>query len=134
MISTLTSAPGPSKFPVVLVLRWLLSAALVALGLWRTSLLAMNWAFFAERVVIDPAYNPVPWLVVELCVVAVGLLLAIRSKWVFAPLLVHIGLFSRQLYVGRGNSGIPAGAYEVWAAEILVFGFCTWLWLRQRLK
>jgi hypothetical protein len=30
--------------------------------------------------------------------------------------------------------GVPGLAYEIWAMELLVFGFCAWLWLRRGLK
>jgi hypothetical protein len=133
------AAPGAviaasAKLPVVLIMRWLLSAALVGLGLLRLLNLAANWRFYTDGMIIDPAYNPWPWLVVELCVVATGALLAWRSRWVFVPLFLHIGLFARQIFITWGGVGVPGLAYEIWAMELLVFGFCAWLWLRRGLK
>lgn len=123
-----------ATLPVVLILRWLLSAALLGLGLLRLLSLAKNWHFYTDSMIIDPAYNPWPWLAVELCVVAVGALLAWRSRWVFVPLFLHIALFARQIYFTRGGAGVPGLAYGIWALELLVFGFCAWLWLRRGLR
>ncbi|MFG6488733.1 hypothetical protein ACG04R_18755 [Roseateles sp. BYS78W] len=127
-------AAVPARLPVTLLLRWLLAAVLVALGLWRSLGLISNWRYFTDSMVIDPAYNPWPWLALELFVVLTGALLAWRSRWVFVPWLLHVGLFARQIVVMSGGAGVPGTAYEVWAAELLVFGFCAWLWLRRGLR
>ena len=129
-----TSKNVTIKFPFLLVSRWILSGVLVGIGAWRVFTLIMNWSYWNERIVIDAAYSPIPWLAVECCVVVVGLLLAIRSKWVFVPLLAHIALFARQLYVGLGDSPPPSMAYAIWAAELTVFAYCAWLWLERKLK
>jgi len=127
-------APKSTGFPAVLILRWLLSAMLVALGLWRTLVLVSNWRFFTDSMIIDPLYNPWPFLAQELCVAATGALLGRRSQWLFLPLLLHVALFARQTFADRSGVAITGLTYEVWTAELLVFGFCAWLWLRRALK
>ncbi len=133
-ITTQMATGASARLPVMLLMRWLLSAALLLLGLWRVAILAMNWRFFTDSMIIDPAYSPYPWLALELLVVSTGALLAWRSRWVFVPLLLHIGLFARQIVAGRGAARVPGDAYVIWALELLVFGFCAWLWLRRSLK
>lgn len=133
-IETSAVKTGQTGFPVMLVTRWAMVAVLIAIGVQRLWLLLGNWSYWTERVVIDPAYSPYPWLVVELSVLAVAALLWLRSKWVFLPIALHIGLFARQLYVGLAGQPIPWGAFEVWAGEMLVLGFCIWLLILRRLR
>jgi len=132
------AAPAASsqsaKFPFTYVLRWLLAVTLVAVGLWRLSILIGSWAYWSDRTIIASAYNPYPWLVVELCVLLAGVLLAIRSRWVFIPVIVHIILFARQLMVGLGAAKIPIEAFEVWVSQIVVLSFCIFLLHNGRLR
>ncbi len=128
------AAATPAAFPAAFILRWLLAVALVVHGLLRTLGLVLNWRYFADSMIIDPSYNPWPWLALELSVVATGVLLARRSVWLFAPLLLHVGLFLRQVYPELSRSSIGGYIYLNWAGELLVFGFCAWLLLRRGLK
>lgn len=128
------SSAASVRLPVVLLMRWLLAAMLIVLGLWRTLVLVSNWRFFTDSMIIDPLYNPWPFLVQELCVAATGGLLGRRSRWVFVPLLLHVALFARQTFADRSGAAITGLTYEVWAAQLLVFGFCAWLGLRRGLK
>lgn len=128
------AGPGPqARLPVALVARWLLAALLLVLGLRRLAALAANWRVYIDRMIIDPTYSPYPWLAVELCLLATGVLLAWRSRWVFVPLLLHAVLFARQV-PASGPGRLPAEVHGIWAAELLVFGCCAWLWLRRGLK
>lgn len=69
-----------AKFPFGLILRWLLSRALIIIGVLHLIRLGNSWSYWSEMVIIDSAYSPYPWLIVELCVLVTGLLLLIRSK------------------------------------------------------
>jgi hypothetical protein len=126
------------RLPVALLFRWLLSAALILLGTWHLFLLLRSWSYWSERVVIDAAYSPYPWLLVEFCVLFAGVLLAIRSRWVFIPVLLHIALFARQMHVGGGFSfsgaSIPFEIFQVWFIEAVVLGECIRLWSKRGLR
>ena len=121
-------------FPFSLVFRWLVSAVLVLLGLWRTFMLVRLWSYWTDRTIIDATYSPYPWLVVELSVLAAGVLLAVRSKWVFIPVILHIVIFARQLIVGLGSASLFVDIYAIWCAELITLAFCAWLWVKGRLR
>lgn len=128
-------APAMSTAPpFALLLRWLLAVGLVVLGLWRSLGLVSNWRFLTDSMIIDPLYNPWPLLATELCVLAAGVLLGRRSQWVFLPLLLHVALFARLTLADQSGLAVSWVSYQVWAAELLVFGFSAWLWLRRGLK
>jgi len=121
-------------FPMLLIIRWAMVAALVIIGFQHLFILVSSWSYWTERMVIDPTYSPYPWLFIELSVLAVAALLWLRSKWVFVPIALHIGLFARQLYAGLAGRSIPWQALEVWAAEEIVLGFCLWLLISRKLR
>jgi hypothetical protein len=126
------------RLPVALLFRWSLSGALILVGVWHLFLLLRSWSYWSERIVIDAAYSPYPWLIVELCVLLAGILLAIRSRWVFVPVLIHIALFARQMHVGGGFSfsgaSIPFEIFQVWFIEAVVLGECIRLWSKRGLR
>jgi hypothetical protein len=121
-------------FPFAMILRWVISGGLVVIGLWRLFLLINSWSYWSDRAIIDMAYSPYPWLLVEMCVAAAGVLLYIRSKWVFAAVLGHVLLFNGQLCMGLNGAPLPLIAYEIWACEALVLWFCASLLLAHRLR
>ena len=128
------SVPARLPFALLLIpLRWLLSLALLGWGVWRLLYLKQIWQAAVNDAIINPAYSPWPWLGVELSVVAVAVLLALRSRWVFVPLLLHVVQITRQLYPYPGES-FSGLAYLFWSADLLVFGFCALLWLRRGLR
>ncbi len=121
---------APARLPVLMLLRWLVSALLLGFGAWRAWALVANWRFYTDSMIILPVYNPWPRLALELCMLATGALLALRSHWVFVPLLLHVALFTWR-FVGLP---IPVEAVGIWALELQVFCFCAWLWLRRSLR
>jgi hypothetical protein len=121
--------------PLGLLFRWFLSAILVLVGAWRLFSLFSSWSYWAERTIIDAAYSPWGWLRVELCIPISGVLLALRSRWVFVPVIIHIVLFLKQMYVGRLHwSAVPYEVIEIWFFEALVLSQCIWLWLKRGLR
>jgi len=124
------TAATAARLPVVLLLRWLVSALLLGFGAWRVWALVANWRFYADSAIIQPAYNPWPRLALELCMVAAGALLALRSRWVFVPLALHVVLFTWHFAGLR----LHVEAVPIWALELQVFCFCAWLWLRRALR
>jgi hypothetical protein len=124
-----------AKFPFGLILRWLLSGALIIIGVLHLIRLGSSWSYWSEMVIIDSAYSPYPWLIVELCVLVTGLLLLIRSKWVFISITLHIAIFARQLLVSlKSPSEISPEMMEIWFAELVTLAFCYWLLTKGRLK
>ena len=83
--------------------------------------------------------QPVPWLAIELCIPVAAVLLALRSKWVFVPVVLHCILVARQLYLAKlFEYGLfkspPAEILLIWGGELGVLAFCLWLSLRRRLR
>ncbi len=132
-LSTAKPAELP-QFPYLLVGRWLIAATLLFFGVRHLITLIQNWSFWTEQAVIDPAYSPYPWLALELCILAAGILLFLRSKWVFMPVILHILLFGKQMWPEIKGGDIPVAVYGFWTVELLVLCFCFFLWRKGRLQ
>lgn len=96
------------KFPYPLLVRWILAAILVAVGFSSLINLALAWNYVANSSVFDPAFRPYRWLAIDSCVPVAGILLAMRSRWVYVPIFLHCGLFGRMIYGGMANTLHPS--------------------------
>ncbi|NML44182.1 hypothetical protein HHL11_10505 [Ramlibacter sp. G-1-2-2] len=128
-------APKPApEFPFAMVVRWIASTLVIAYGILRLVNLANGWSWLADRAVIDTLSNPWIRLAAESCVLLTGLLLLLRSKFVFLPLAGHIALILWFVF-GFGPVGrLPAAVFIVWAVQSALLGFSLWLLLKQRLR
>ncbi len=87
-----------------------------------------------SEMVYGPEYSPYPWLAIELCVLAAGLLLFFRSKWVFLPVLLHAAVFSWRILSELKGVPLPPVVYVYWCCHTLLLAFCLFLLSRGRLR
>lgn len=128
------SSAAKATPPVALLLRWAIAIFLIGYSLVALVNLSRIWNDWIDKSIISKSYSPYPLLLLDLCVLSSGVLLALRYRVVLIPILAHCGLFLWLLFFREGIQTAPAFAYLVWSAQLGTLGFCSWLALNGRLR
>jgi len=121
-----TTRKKPSRvFIFVFALRWIVSVCLMVYSAERIRQLVLGWSFLADRTIIVPAYNPYFLLLLNISSLIVAMLLLLRSKWVFVPLVCYSATFLLQVFRLELWKGLPGDLLIFCGAQFaLLFSVC----------
>ena len=121
-------------FPFLLVSRWVLSTVLVIWGVMGMIGVISTWSVLADAAIVYPSSHPALRLAAESCALVAGVLMFLRSTFVFLPVLCHIA-YVLWLTFGFGPVRvIPAEVYVAWTVQSGLLGFCLLLAIKRRLR
>lgn len=142
------TASAPSKTPatdspadtpsaavsLLLWLRWALALWAIVTGINELGFYISNWAPLVQKAVVNPAYHPLPFLVLAILHLAGGIVLLLRSKWAFLILGLHFAGYLGQLLWHSSLAYMPAMMMLYLSIEALTLWLCLYLWADNRLR
>ena len=130
----LRAVPRRLPFPWALVLAWIVGGAITLHATFAAYSVAIGWEHLSDLAIIDPSMNPSPLVLVLAAKLATGILIVLRRRWLFVPLLLWLGGFLYLMLV-RVKVPLLSGAFALGFAELLaILGLCACLAIFRRLR
>ncbi|MEJ2610974.1 MAG: hypothetical protein P8179_13035 [Candidatus Thiodiazotropha sp.] len=124
-----------AKFPVIVILRWLLGIYLIGGCLFSAYLFVLNWAsIYAVFMKINPSLGIYPMLVGWVLKLMSGGLFLIRSKWLLAAIPAWIAAFMFDFLSRNRFDQLSPEFYFAVGVQFVIFAFAFWLNVQGRLK
>ena len=115
-------------------LRFLAGICLLIYGVGGLFVLQSKWALYSAESIVEPFWEPVSFLLSELCIVLTGVFLLLGRRWVFifvgAHLLVAVWKCVRAEQIQLALFALAMAL----VVDLLLFGFCFWQWRTGRLQ
>lgn len=116
-----------AKFPVVLVVRWLLGLYLVGGCALGAIAIMSNWASVKYLMETDPSFSIYPMLIGWLFKFVSGVLLLVRSKWLLVAIPVWVLAFLVDFFSRNRFDQLPPEFFLSVGGQLAILSFAFWL-------
>lgn len=128
------SAATRTRFPWLMVLRWLVGLGTLITGLYGLYTLIASWELMTDQAIIDINVSPFRFLPFVLFKIAAGIAILLRSKWAIALILAWSAAFAYRVLMASQHTGMPSWFLHTLLEQLAILAFMCLLWFRGRLR